>query len=121
MAVIMFAPTVYTVTLHGVDTVYWYRSGLYCRTQISVQSFDRIIGHSDQDGASRSNFRFAPSFYIHLEVFEMETKEYLTTYYERYDENGRLVSKHGMIEYITTMKYIEKYLQPGMRILETGA
>ena len=51
----------------------------------------------------------------------METKDYLTNYYERYDENGRLISKHGMIEYITTMKYVEKYLQPGMRILEIGA
>lgn len=39
----------------------------------------------------------------------METKDYLTNYYERYDENGRLISKHGMIEYITTMKYVEKY------------
>ena len=26
-----------------------------------------------------------------------------------------------MIEYITTMKYVKKYLQPGMRILEIGA
>ena len=51
----------------------------------------------------------------------METKEYLTNYYEKYDENNRLTSKHGMIEYITTMKYIEKYLQPGMRVLEVGA
>lgn len=51
----------------------------------------------------------------------METKDYLTNYYEKYDENGRLTSKHGMIEYITTMKYVEKYLQPGMRILEIGA
>ena len=51
----------------------------------------------------------------------METKDYLTNYYERYDENGRLISKHGMVEYVTTMKYIEKYLQPGMRIMEIGA
>lgn len=29
----------------------------------------------------------------------METKDYLTNYYERYDENGRLISKHGMVEY----------------------
>jgi len=51
----------------------------------------------------------------------METKDYLTNYYERYDEDGRLLSKHGMVEYITTMKYVEKYLQPGMRIMEIGA
>lgn len=51
----------------------------------------------------------------------METKEYIKSYYEGYDENGRLISKHGAVEFITTMKYIEKYLRPGMRILEIGA
>ena len=51
----------------------------------------------------------------------METKDRLTNYYEAYDEEGRLISKHGMVEYITTMKYIEKYLKPNMRILEIGA
>ena len=51
----------------------------------------------------------------------MEVKEYLSNYYERYDEDGRLTSKHGRVEFITTMKYIEKYLQSGMRILEIGA
>lgn len=51
----------------------------------------------------------------------MNTKEYLTNYYGHYDEDGRLTSRYGMIEYATTMKYIEKYLKPGMRILEIGA
>ncbi len=51
----------------------------------------------------------------------METKEYLQNYYEAYDENGRLTSKHGRIEYLTTLAYIEKYLKPGMRVLEIGA
>lgn len=51
----------------------------------------------------------------------METKDFLKNYYENYDENGRLISKHGMVEYLTTMKYIEKYLKPNMRILEIGA
>lgn len=51
----------------------------------------------------------------------METKDRLTNYYEAYDEEGHLISKHGMVEYITTMKYIEKYLKPNMRILEIGA
>ncbi len=52
---------------------------------------------------------------------EMEAKDYLSSYYEGYDENARLISRHGMVEYITTMKYVEKYLQPGMRVLESGA
>lgn len=51
----------------------------------------------------------------------MEVKEYLSNYYEQHDEDGRLTSKYGMVEYITTMNYIEKYLKPGMRIMEIGA
>lgn len=51
----------------------------------------------------------------------METNDGLKNYYEMYDEDGRLLSKHGMVEYITTMKYIERYLQPNMRVLEIGA
>lgn len=51
----------------------------------------------------------------------METKKILTQYYSNYDEEGRLLSRHGQVEYLTTMRYIEKYLRPGMRILEVGA
>ena len=51
----------------------------------------------------------------------METLQVLTEFYSNYDEDGRLLSKHGRVEYLTTMRYIQKYLQPGMRILEVGA
>lgn len=51
----------------------------------------------------------------------METKKYLADYYNQYDEDGRLRSRHGMVEYLTTMRYVEKYLTPGMRIAEIGA
>lgn len=51
----------------------------------------------------------------------METFKALTEYYSGYDEDSRLRSKHGMVEYVTTMRYVEKYLCPGMRILEIGA
>ena len=47
--------------------------------------------------------------------------EFLKNYYENYDENGRLETKYGMVEFLTTMRYIEKYLKPGARILEVGA
>ena len=50
----------------------------------------------------------------------MET-DYLKTYYENYDEDGRLLSRHGQVEYATTLRYVEKYLRPGMRVLEVGA
>ena len=51
----------------------------------------------------------------------METLKALTEFYSNYDEEGRLLSKHGSVEFLTTMRYIEKYLQPGIRILEIGA
>ena len=51
----------------------------------------------------------------------METLNALTAFYSNYDEEGRLLSRHGSVEYLTTMRYIEKYLRPGMRILEIGA
>lgn len=51
----------------------------------------------------------------------MNTSEILTDYYNNYDEDGRLASRYGYVEYLTTMTYTEKYLQPGMRILEVGA
>ena len=51
----------------------------------------------------------------------METLDALAQFYGNYDEDGRLRSKHGMVEFLTTMRYISKYLRPGMRILEIGA
>lgn len=51
----------------------------------------------------------------------METLMALQQYYGNYDEDSRLTSRHGSVEYLTTMRYIGKYLQPGMRILEVGA
>ena len=47
--------------------------------------------------------------------------EYLKNYYENYNEDGRLATRHGMVEFVTTMHFITKYLCPGMRILEIGA
>lgn len=51
----------------------------------------------------------------------MDTLKLLTDFYSNYDEDGRLLSRHGQVEFLTTMRYIEKYLFPGMRILEIGA
>lgn len=51
----------------------------------------------------------------------METLRALTNYYENYDEENRLASRHGSVEFLTTMRYIQRYLQPGMRICEVGA
>ena len=49
--------------------------------------------------------------------------DYLESYYSRYDEEGRLLSQHGQVEYITTQKYIHAYLAEDRekKILEIGA
>lgn len=51
----------------------------------------------------------------------METSRYLDEYYGQGKEDGRLGSRHGSVEFITTMGYIEKYLKPGHRVIEIGA
>ncbi|MBR5312496.1 MAG: class I SAM-dependent methyltransferase [Clostridia bacterium] len=49
------------------------------------------------------------------------TFDFLNGYYTVYNENGRLASRHGSVEFRTTVRYIERYLKPGMNILEIGA
>lgn len=51
----------------------------------------------------------------------MEIKDRIEGFYANYDEDARLRSKHGMVEFLTTMRYVERYLQKGMKILEIGA
>lgn len=51
-----------------------------------------------------------------------EVEEILNEYYNNYDEDSRLIKdKAHQIEFITTTKYIEKYLEKGNKILEIGA
>ena len=45
----------------------------------------------------------------------------IRAYYETHDEDGRLETRHGRVEYETTMVYLERYLEPGMRIIDIGA
>ena len=48
---------------------------------------------------------------------------FLEQYYNNYDEEGRLLSRHGQVEYLTTMRYIEECLEgiSDPSILEVGA
>ena len=48
---------------------------------------------------------------------------HLEEYYNNYDEEGRLLSRHGQVEYLTTMRYIKECLEgiSGPNILEIGA
>lgn len=51
----------------------------------------------------------------------MNTNQYLINHYNNYDEDSRLVPKHGSVEFLTTMKYIEKYIKSYDHVLEIGA
>lgn len=51
----------------------------------------------------------------------MNELQALTAYYETHDEDGRLLSRHGSVEFLTTVRYAEAYLRPGMRLIEIGA
>ena len=42
-------------------------------------------------------------------------------FYNNYDEEGRLIRKSRLPEYLNTMKYIKKYLSPDAKIIEIGA
>ena len=59
---------------------------------------------------------------VYLQPEPTDALGFLTRFYStRCNEDARLSSRHGQVEYLTTMRYIERYLQPGMRILEIGA
>ena len=51
----------------------------------------------------------------------MKENQALKNFYAGYDEDNRLRSRYGMVEFLTTVKYVEKYVKPGMRIMEIGA
>ena len=50
----------------------------------------------------------------------MNEKE-LITYYNKFNEDKRLNTKHGQIEFLTSIKYIEKYLKNNDKIIDIGA
>ncbi len=50
----------------------------------------------------------------------MDAFEVLDAHYAAYDEENRLLTKHGNVEFATTVRYVENYLRPGMKILEIG-
>ena len=50
-----------------------------------------------------------------------QDNRYLEDYYGSHDEDGRLRSRTGQVEFLVTMEYIHRHLFPGCRILEIGA
>ena len=52
----------------------------------------------------------------------MERNEMLNEFYTGDNEDRRLIkSRHGQMEYRTTMHFIHRYLKPGQSVLELGA
>ncbi len=51
----------------------------------------------------------------------MKTNQYLVDFYNNYDEDNRLEQKHGSVEFLTTMRYIKRYIKAGDHVLEIGA
>ena len=56
------------------------------------------------------------------ELYQIKDEfEQINKTYDIFNEDARLRSKSGRVEFLTTVKYIEKYLEPGMKILDIGA
>lgn len=47
--------------------------------------------------------------------------QHLIQFYSQYDEESRFTPKHGSVEFLTTMRYVERYIKSGDRVLEIGA
>ncbi len=47
--------------------------------------------------------------------------KFIKEFYENYDEDGRFEKRHQKIEFLTTVKYVEKHLKEDSKILEVGA
>lgn len=62
---------------------------------------------------------------IYMSFFELsqikEETERVKALYEIFDESTRLKGKAGQMEFLTTVRYVERYLKPGDRILDVGA
>lgn len=48
-------------------------------------------------------------------------EENLIKYYNKFNEDKRLLTRHGIIEFNTTIKYISKYIKPNDKIIDIGA
>ena len=56
------------------------------------------------------------------ELYQIKDEiEQINRTYDIFNEEARLHSKATRVEFLTTIKYIEKYLKPEMKILDIGA
>ncbi len=48
-------------------------------------------------------------------------EENLKTYYNKFNEDKRLNTKHGQVEFLTAMKYIKNYIKENDKVIDIGA
>ena len=48
-------------------------------------------------------------------------KEKLSNFYNKFNEDKRLLRRHGQVEFLTSLKFIHEYLEPGDKIIDIGA
>jgi ubiquinone/menaquinone biosynthesis C-methylase UbiE len=46
---------------------------------------------------------------------------HIESHYANYDEQARFDHRHNQVEFLTTLRYVEKYLSPDAYVLEVGA
>ena len=51
----------------------------------------------------------------------MDYKKRLSDFYNKFNEDKRLDRRHGQVEFLTSIKYIEQYLSENDRIVDIGA
>lgn len=51
----------------------------------------------------------------------MKDSEYIKNFYAKYDEDKRLRTRYGLVEFFTTMTYIKRHLKPSDRVIDIGA
>lgn len=60
--------------------------------------------------------------YPAADILPLDDAALVQEVYRRFDENSRLTkSKAAQVEFLTTVRYIERYLTPGAKILDIGA
>ncbi len=100
-----------------------------CLEKCRERGLDRVLITCDDDNEASRRTIIACGGVFERTTSENEktlerywvTLDPLAAYYNRYDEDGRLLPNHGKVEFLTTMRYISQFLQPGMKIIEIGA
>ncbi len=102
-----------------------------CLEKCRQLKLDRVLITCDVDneGSRRTILACGGRFerVAHKEAENQDLERYWITldpiaaHYAIRSEESRLEPRHGQVEFLTTMRYIQQYLQPGARIIEIGA